>query len=223
MSEIYTGTEDDRRYTGEQVDISYSLKRCLHAEECVRGLPQVFDTAKRPWINASGADAEAITEVVMRCPSGALHVARKDGGQGEQTPPHNTVVLRTNDFLQITGDLSIRAAGVEIEGETRAALCRCGASQRKPFCDNSHQKIGFQAPEPAPFEFDEQDEVSSGGKLVITAYPNGSYEFDGNFEIRSQSGKLLWRGSHAWFCRCGGSANKPFCDATHKRNGFTAA
>lgn len=39
-----------KRYEGEHIEVTYDTARCLHAAECVRGLPAVFDTAKRPWI-----------------------------------------------------------------------------------------------------------------------------------------------------------------------------
>lgn len=34
---------------------------------------------------------------------------------------------------------------VEVDGQTKAALCRCGASNNKPNCDGSHTKIAFRA------------------------------------------------------------------------------
>jgi CDGSH-type Zn-finger protein len=37
----------------------------------------------------------------------------------------------------------------DISGKTTVALCRCGASVNKPFCDGQHSKIGFQAAEGA--------------------------------------------------------------------------
>lgn len=145
MADKYTGVADDRRYTGEDVDITYSLKRCIHAKACINRLSEVFDTKKRPWINADGAAADGVAEMIPLCPSGALHYERKDGGAAEATPTENTIVIWKNGPLQVTGDMSIQGATVAMDSETRVTLCRCGSSQNKPFCDGSHHKIEFKA------------------------------------------------------------------------------
>lgn len=65
-------------YTGTLLDVSFDGAVCQHAAECVRGMPEVFDTGKRPWIDPGRADtadlADRLREVVGRCPSGALHI-----------------------------------------------------------------------------------------------------------------------------------------------------
>jgi CDGSH-type Zn-finger protein/uncharacterized Fe-S cluster protein YjdI len=214
MSEKYTG--DDRRYTGE-VDITYNLKRCIHAEHCVRHLSSVFDKAKRPWINPDGAPVELVASVIEQCPSGALHYERKDG-VNEPILERNIIKLRRNGSLEIRGDLAVYGTTVELQHETRVTLCRCGASNNKPFCDNTHKAIAFQA-----VETDLHVEAlpqSTGGQLTITVHTNASLEVQGKFEIVDEMGKTIYVGDSAWLCRCGGSSNKPFCDSTHKRNGF---
>lgn len=65
-------------YTGPLVNVSFDGEICQHAAECVRGMPEVFDTSKRPWIDPEMADtselADKLREVIRRCPSGALNV-----------------------------------------------------------------------------------------------------------------------------------------------------
>lgn len=49
---------------------------------------------------------------------------------------------------------------------------------------------------------------------------NGPLKVTGNFKITSTNGTRMDTGNEAYLCRCGGSSNKPFCDGTHKKNGF---
>jgi len=52
----------------------------------------------------------------------------------------------THGPLQVSGNLEIISAGGKTVKRTQsAALCRCGASAKKPFCDGSHAKIGFRS------------------------------------------------------------------------------
>ncbi len=61
-------------YVGGERTVSFDPEVCIHAAECVKGLPQVFDTNKRPWIQPDGAPGEAVDAQVGRCPSGALRI-----------------------------------------------------------------------------------------------------------------------------------------------------
>lgn len=74
-------------YSNNEIEISFDADRCIHAGECVKGLPSVFDVARDPWINVDGAETDKIVEVVNRCPSGALSCKTSDGdfspGHGE--------------------------------------------------------------------------------------------------------------------------------------------
>jgi uncharacterized Fe-S cluster protein YjdI len=134
-----------RNYTGKDIHVSYDIRRCIHAEECIRGLPEVFDTQNRPWIEVDNADPDIVAEIVMRCPSGALHFERQDGGPSEPIPAKTTITPVKNGPLYIRGDLTITISEDEVFKETRMSLCRCGASNNKPFCDDSHYRIGFTA------------------------------------------------------------------------------
>lgn len=62
------------------------------------------------------------------------------------------VTVRNNGPLRIAGEFTIcDADGGEygLSGRTVIALCRCGHSARKPFCDGNHKQAGFQSVEKA--------------------------------------------------------------------------
>jgi uncharacterized Fe-S cluster protein YjdI/CDGSH-type Zn-finger protein len=140
-------SDKSRHYTNESVEITYDSSRCIHAEECVNGLPSVFDTARRPWILPGGASADAIAAVITKCPSGALHFTRFDGGAPEEPSEPATIVPTRDGPLYVRGRIQLRSAdGQTVIEESRLALCRCGQSRRKPFCDNSHWDVGFDDP-----------------------------------------------------------------------------
>jgi CDGSH-type Zn-finger protein len=67
----------------------------------------------------------------------------------------------------------------------------------------------------------------SGGTVPgtkLTVFSNGPLRVEGDFEIVDQEGKPFGLGGRTavTLCRCGHSANSPFCDGTHKRQGFTS-
>jgi CDGSH-type Zn-finger protein len=54
-------------------------------------------------------------------------------------------VLPKGPYL-VTGKINlVDASGNKIEAGEKRGLCRCGASTKKPFCDGTHSKIGFDA------------------------------------------------------------------------------
>jgi len=61
-----------------------------------------------------------------------------------------TIETIKNGPYIVTGEVELKDAdGNRYPAEKRIALCRCGASTDKPFCDGTHSKIGFQAAEKA--------------------------------------------------------------------------
>lgn len=209
-------------YESDDILVTYDVKRCIHAAECVRGLPAVFDTDKRPWIQPDQAAADQVAEVITRCPTGALQFERRDGGASEAVPEENTVRVDPNGPLYLRGDINVMTTdGHLLLEDTRMALCRCGASSDKPFCDGSHSKIDFQA----SGELGENQLSQKGnqsGKLTITPSENGPLLLQGQVEISSADGESTCRGSKGALCRCGASDNKPFCDGSHNSIGFEA-
>ena len=58
-----------------------------------------------------------------------------------------TIQVTPNGPYVVSGAIELRDSDGTVHPTTQAkvALCRCGASTKKPFCDGTHSKIGFQA------------------------------------------------------------------------------
>lgn len=209
-------------FTGEKIDVSWDGRLCIHVGECTRAKGELFVSGRDPWGAPDRGEPDHVAEVVRRCPTGALSYRRKDGGAAESVPTTNSVMIANNGPLYVEGELEIDGAADDMPGvRYRAALCRCGASNNKPFCDNTHEETGFRD-RGALGETGDATLKSTSGPLKIKRAPNGPLLVTGNFVIRSASGRDGWQGTKAALCRCGRSKNKPFCDGSHKDAGFAA-
>ncbi len=107
--------------------------------------------------------------------------------------------------------------GDELEIKKRIALCRCGASQTKPFCDGTHKKIGFSS----KVEKSESDKDIEDGRKAIRVLIDGPYEVSGDIALKINDEMGLSNDDPYYLCRCGASQNKPFCDGSHKKINFS--
>ena len=132
-----------KEYTNGELTGQWNPEKCIHARECVKGLPKVFSHESKPWINMGGASSEEIMTVVDRCPSGAL-TYKKAGLEPDAENPSAEIKVVKNGPLLVGGVcLLTDPEGKEAARQGPYALCRCGASKKKPFCDGMHIKIGF--------------------------------------------------------------------------------
>lgn len=204
-------------YRGASLTVSFDGQRCIHARRCVLGLPGVFiANADGDWIQPDEADPEELAALIRQCPSGALSFTHHDGRQ-EKRPDKNVIRLSENGPLLVRADLSLDGT----QDAPRRVLCRCGASKRKPYCDGSHAKVGFQATA-EPETPERVGTLPPKAPLEITPMTNGPLIVRGPVEVVASSGRAFKRSNQLALCRCGASANKPYCDGSHTRVGFTS-
>ena len=133
-----------KEYATDEIVVEWEPRLCFHSGNCSRLLPKVFDRDRRPWVKADEASAGEIEATVDQCPSGALRTRRTNGFPRQPGPLE--VRASPGGPLLLRGGVRILDADgtVLYEGE-RAALCRCGGSSNKPFCDGTHKTNGFAA------------------------------------------------------------------------------
>ena len=135
-----------REYSRPEIVVEWYASRCIHSGLCIKALPVVFNPSRRPWVDVSAANADAIASAVTRCPTGALRFQRRDGGPQEEAGDAVKVTPVRNGPYYVRGPIEMENLQTgEMQRETRLALCRCGKSGHMPFCDNTHRAIGFRS------------------------------------------------------------------------------
>ncbi len=145
--------KNDREYTNGEITVFWRPAKCIHATTCYRELIEVFNPRKRPWVNMKGAPTEEIIRVVKLCPTQALSFKyNKDLTDSEKnkskanTDTHEIPELRVMEDgpLVFNGNFTIIGTdGQPLKPMKIYSLCRCGASNKMPYCDGAHRKIGF--------------------------------------------------------------------------------
>jgi uncharacterized Fe-S cluster protein YjdI len=134
-----------KQYAGPGITVHWEPKLCIHVSNCVRVLPGVFNPDARPWVDAEAASADELAAAIESCPTEALSYSRTDDAPQETPESPTKVSPRPNGPLFVRGDIEvIDAEGNVIRRATRIALCRCGQSSNKPYCDLTHRAVGFK-------------------------------------------------------------------------------
>jgi CDGSH-type Zn-finger protein len=148
------------------------------------------------------------------------------GGRDLAAPLRVTVTENGSVLVERDGPSVVSRGGRQESTERlRLALCRCGESSSKPYCDMTHLKVGFVGArtELAPVRVVETVDQEVGVK--ITSMENGPNKLEadpGGWRVQRDGVEEVLERPAIFLCRCGHSENKPFCDGTHNKIGFTA-
>jgi uncharacterized Fe-S cluster protein YjdI len=138
-----------KKYSNGEVTIVWKPALCIHSKNCWQGstgLLDVFNPAEKPWIKPEGASTERIVNQIKKCPSGALSYYMNEREPAVESSTSATKIdVTENGPLLVYGDITIQNhLGEKVQKQNITALCRCGGSANKPFCDGSHQKLEFK-------------------------------------------------------------------------------
>jgi uncharacterized Fe-S cluster protein YjdI len=132
-----------KEYATGEIVVEWEPRLCFHSQNCVRSLPQVFDDSRRPWVQVDAATADEVEAAVALCPSGALRTRRLGAPRAERRQPPEVRATANGPLLVSGGVRILDADGLMLYEGEKAALCRCGGSANKPFCDGTHKQIAF--------------------------------------------------------------------------------
>jgi len=122
----------------------------------------------------------------------------------------NELLVTNGGPLKMTGNITLIDEEGTVSHANHLSLCRCGASNNKPLCDDQHLDIEF-------FDSGSLQRVSDWmpvnrpQTITVTCVKDGPLKFRGYLRVFNKKGQECITMSGA-LCRCGKSSNKPFCD-----------
>ncbi|MDM9632196.1 (4Fe-4S)-binding protein [Robiginitalea aurantiaca] len=137
--------EITKHYDKDGFSVIWKPAKCIHSEICVKMLPEVYRPDEKPWIRPEAATIDDLKDQIGKCPSGALTYREKDNDQDrDSTAEAVEINVLAGGPLLVSGSVKIRVADqiTQTDGGN-VSLCRCGASDKKPYCDGSHKKLDF--------------------------------------------------------------------------------
>ena len=134
-----------KEYSNGELTVIWKPNKCIHAGECVKRLPNVYNPNERPWIKAENASTEELKKQIQACPSGALSYKMEWNETKEESILETKVEVLKDGPLLVYGTLHITKPNGEKDKKNKTtAFCRCGASANKPYCDGAHLKANFK-------------------------------------------------------------------------------
>ena len=128
-------------YKGKEITIHDDRGICSHAGFCTDGLPKVFQMGVEPWINPNAETVEKIIKTIKKCPSGALSYSI-DGVKYDNFSEKPDIKITEDGPYYIKGSIELEDED-KPESKEHFALCRCGKSKNKPFCNGQHWYTKF--------------------------------------------------------------------------------
>ncbi len=137
--------EDQREnYAGKRITIHDNRGICAHAGRCTDGLAAVFRLNEEPWIHPDAASADEIIATIQQCPSGALSYSVEDVEHRDRDGKPTIFVVPNGPYVVSGGPNLGDTTRAEGASKEHFAMCRCGGSKNKPFCDGTHWHIEFK-------------------------------------------------------------------------------
>lgn len=129
-------------FRGDGVVMTDDHSFCTHAGYCGDRFTNVW---KMMADTADPAVRERLKHMVDLCPSGTIDHATHEGDAAEEPPFERGIAISADGPVWVRGGVRVVGAdGRAYEVRNRMTLCRCGHSANKPFCDGSHQDVGFR-------------------------------------------------------------------------------